>query len=191
MTYNPTFLSDPKTLISALALVISGLSLLVSWRSGTRAARALAISEGQEERRQPRLGVYLVRGYRRLAPGRQVFGFLVSVTNPTDVPNSIARAELQVTYLLQDGIKAVCRISHNRDLAQKTGTTNEAMIFTTPARIDAHQTLLGWFLFALDDTVIGQATVDAHNLVLEDTHGIPTDSEPIMVREWTHETPKE
>jgi len=64
-------------------------SLLISWRSGKRAARALAISESQEQRREPRLGTYLVRGYRRREANGQLFGFLVSITNPTDSNNSI------------------------------------------------------------------------------------------------------
>jgi len=183
-------LPDPKTLVSVLALLVSCLSLIVSWRSGTRAARALAISEGQEERRQPRLGIYLVRGYRRLVPQRQLFGFLVSITNPTDTSNSIARAELQITYLLENDVRAVCRIPHNQALGEKSGieTAKEANLFVLPARIDAHQTLSGWLLFSLDDSIIGEGSVDSHNLILEDTHSISTDSGPIMVREWTHET---
>jgi hypothetical protein len=184
--------ADPKTIIAALALIVSLCSLVVSWLSGTRASRALAISEGQEKRRQPRLGLYLAKAYRRLMPGKQLFGFLVSVTNPTDIGNSIARAELQVTYLLNNNVKAICRIPHNQELAENesTGKTQEASVFAIPSRIDPHQTLFGWFLFCLDDNVIGEGTVDAHSLLLEDTHDITTDSGPIMVREWTHETPK-
>lgn len=184
--------ADPKTIIAALALIVSLCSLAVSWRSGVRASRALDISEGQEKRRQPSLGIYLAKAYRRLMPGKQLFGFLVSVTNPTDINNSIARAELQITYLLNNDVKAICRIPHNHELAEKdrAGEPQEASVFAIPFRIDAHQTLFGWFLFSLDDNVIGEGTVDAHSLLLEDTHDITTDSGPIMVREWTNETPK-
>ena len=91
-------------------------------------------------------------------PGKQLFGFLVSVTNPTDINNSIARVELQITYLLSNDVKAICRIPHNQELAEKdrTGEPQEASVFSIPSRIDAHQTLLGWFLFFLDDSVIGE-----------------------------------
>jgi hypothetical protein len=183
---------DPKTIIAALALIVSLCSLAVSWRSGGRASRALKISESQEKRRQPSLGVYLAKAYRQLIPGKQLFGFLVSVTNPSDINNSIARAELQITYLLNNDVKAICRISHNHELAEKDriGEPQEASVFAVPARIDAHQTLFGWFLFALDNNVIGEGTVDSHSLLLEDTHDITTDSGPIMVREWTSETPQ-
>jgi hypothetical protein len=184
--------ADPKTIIAALALIVSLCSLAVSGISGVRASRALEISERQEKRRQPSLGVYLARAYRRLMPGKQLFGFLVSVTNPTDINNSIARAELQITYLINNDVKAICRIPHNHELAGKDGAgePQEAGVFAVPSRIDAHQTLIGWFLFALDNNVIGEGTVDSHRLLLEDTHDITTDSGPLMVREWTNETPK-
>jgi hypothetical protein len=58
-------------------------------------------------------------------------------------------------------------------------------------RIDAHQTVSGWLLFALDNDVIRNGTIDAHSLILEDTHGVPTETDPIMVREWRDETKKD
>src|SRR5580698_9364334 len=112
-------LAGAKTWTPALALLISCLSAFFSWRSGKNAARALAITESQEKRRQPQLGIYLVNGYRRLAPKRQLFCFLVSISNPIDINNSVARAELQVTYLLENDVKAVCRIRNNATLADR------------------------------------------------------------------------
>jgi hypothetical protein len=148
----------------------------------------LSISEAQEKRRQPQLGIYLANGYRQLVPKRQLFGFLVSVSNPTDINNCIARAELQITYLLETDVKAVCRIQHNPTLRENTAPgTIPATVFSLPVRIDAHQTVSGWFLFALDNDVIRNGTVDAHSLILEDTHGVSTNTDPIMVREWTDE----
>ena len=189
MPYDINAFADLRTSIAALALVVSFFSLLISWRSGKRAARALSISESQEQRRQPRLGIYLVRGYRRRGANRQLFGFLVSVTNPTDSNNSIARAELQITYLLDHNVSVVGRVPHLEELGKDSlaDATGVANVHSLPARIDAHQTLSGWFLFALDDRVIGDGTVDSHRLILEDTHGISTDTGPIMVREWGHE----
>jgi hypothetical protein len=179
---------DSQTLLGSLALLISGLSLAVSWRSGKRAARALEISEAQEERKQPQLRIYLARGYRRYADTRQLFGFLVSVSNPTDSGNSIARAELQLTYVLRNDVRATCRIPHQAALANRDEESVRGQeVFALPTRIDPHQTVIGWFLFSLDDDLIGEGTIDAHKIVLEDSHDIETDSGAIMVREWTHE----
>jgi hypothetical protein len=191
MLASDNVLSDPKVWISGLALLVSICSAFFSWRSGRNAARALAISENQEKRRQPQLGVYLVvNGFRRLLPKRQLFGFLVSISNPTDINNSVARAELKIAYLIENDVSASCRIQHNPTLGETIGneTASSASVFALPLRVDAHQTVSGWFVFSLDNDVIGKGTVDGHSLVLEDTHGISTETDPIMVREWTDET---
>lgn len=49
------------------------------------------------------------------------------------------------------------------------------------------QTVSGWLIFALENDVIRDGTVDAHRLILEDTHGALTETDPIMVKEWTDE----
>jgi hypothetical protein len=188
---NNSVLADPKTWISGLALLVSICSAFFSWRSGRNSARALAISENQEKRRQPQLGIYLVvNGFRRLVPKRQLFGFLVSISNPTDINNSVARAELKITYIMENEVSASCRIQHNPALEDDIGsdTAPSASVFMLPLRVDAHQTASGWFVFALDNNVIGKGTVDSHSLILEDTHGVSTETDPIMVRQWTDET---
>ena len=120
-------------------------------------------------------------------PNRQLFGFLVLSRNPTDINNSVARAELQVTYVLQNDVNAVCRIPHKPELADNTsaGASGTSTVFSLPLRIDAHQTTSGLLLFPLENEVIGSGSVDSHSLILEDTHGISTTSEPITVTEWT------
>lgn len=187
-----SLLVDPRLWISALALLVSCCSAFFSWRSGKNATRALAITESQERRRQPQLGIYLVNGYRRLAPNRQLFVFLVSVSNPTDINNSIARAELQITYLLENDVKAVCRVQHISALGENEMRDGmQATVFSLPVRIDAHQTVSGSLLFALDSDVIRRGTIDTHSLILEDTHGVSTNTNPITVREWTDESKKD
>jgi hypothetical protein len=114
----------------------------------------------------------LINSFRRLVPARQLFGFLVSLSNPTDINNSVPRAELQVTYLIGD-VKAVCRIQHDSELAHNAiQNAGSATVLTLPARVDAHQTITGWLLFALDNDLIHKGTIDAHSLLLEDTHGV-------------------
>ncbi|MGA2183160.1 MAG: hypothetical protein ABSH47_09035 [Bryobacteraceae bacterium] len=189
MPANHDLLANPSVWISGLSLLVSGCSAFFSWRYGRR---ALAISENQEKRRQPQLRIYVANGYRRLVPKRQLFGFLVSVSNPTDINNAVARAELRVTYLMENDVTAVCRIQHNAALGNNVGNdATPASLLSLPMRIDAHQTVSGWLLFALDNDVIRNGTIDAHSLILEDTHGVPTETDPIMVREWRDETKKD
>ncbi len=196
LSTNDNLLADPRMWISGMALLVSACSAFFSWRSGRNAARALAISEKQEMRRQPQLGIYFFNGYRRLVPKRQLFGFLVSVSNPTDINNSVARAELQITYSTENDMSAVLRIQHNAALGADIGSNTvseesaSVTVLSMPLRIDAHQTVSGWLLFALDNDAIHMGTIDAHSLILEDTHGVSTETDSIMVREWMDESKK-
>jgi hypothetical protein len=76
-------------------------------------------------------------------------------------------------------------------LGEKVGDSTPASVLALPLRIDAHQTVSGWLLFALDNDAIRKRTIDAHRLILEDTHGVSTETEPIMVRDWTDESKKD
>jgi hypothetical protein len=107
------------------------------------ATRALAISESQEQRRRPQLGIYQANGYRRYLPERQLFSFLVSVTNPTDINNSIAQAELQVTYLLEGDIMSTCRIPHNLSIRETLEALNAegVNVFSLPSSKSATRNL--------------------------------------------------
>lgn len=189
MVEDKPFFLDPKFWVTAASLIVAIGSAIVSFFSFRNSTRALAISERQEKRHSPRLQIYFANGYRRLVSRRQLFGFLVSVSNPTDINNSIARAELQITLLLRDGAKTFLRINHNPEVAQsmENSKAGAAHVFSLPARIDAHQTLSGWLLFVLENEMIGEATVDAHRLILEDSHGLSTDTDSIMVKAWTDE----
>lgn len=160
----------------------------ISWRSSRNSARALAISERQEKRREPQIGIYLANGYRRRTLKQQLFGFLVSISNPTDINNSVARAELQLTCVLKNDAKTIYRLQHNPGVGKETmQTASAATVFTLPQRVDAHQTVSGWLLFALDNDLLRNMTVDSHSLILEDTHGVSANTDPITVTEWHDE----
>jgi len=91
-------------------------------------------------------------------------------------------------------VSAVLRIQHNAtlgaDIGSNTVWAESASVLSLPLRIDAHQTVSGWLLFALENDAIHMGTVDAHSLVLEDTHGVSSAANSIMVREWTDESKK-
>jgi hypothetical protein len=190
MEQSPSSFSDPKLWMSVAAFLVAAWSAWNSLRSRRLAERALSISENQEQRRQPRLGIYMAEGYRRYLKDKQLFGFLVSVSNPTDINNALVQAELQVTYFLDDEIKAVCRVPHTSALAEIAAgaATLPANVFSLPSRIDAHQTVAGWLVFSLSNNLISGKTIDAHRIILEDSHGAPTETEPVLIRDWTDET---
>jgi hypothetical protein len=176
--------------LSAGSILIASCSAFASWLSFRTARRALYISENQEARKKPHLKVYFANGYRLLVSDGQIFAFLVSVSNPTDIDNSIFRAELRVSCQA-DHSETIIRLSHEEQLASAIKIANENLgAFALPARIDAHQTLSGWFLFKIPNSVLGERTVADHTLILEDTHGATSSTDSIMVRAWHDETAK-
>jgi hypothetical protein len=178
--------SDPKFWITAVSLAVACLAAYNSWQSRRIANRALSINEAQERRRQPQFDIYFHDGYRRYFPTHQLFGFLISVKNPSDINNSIAKAELQVTFVTTGEIRSTCRIPHKSDLAKHI----DDPVLVLPSRIDAHQTVRGWLLFTLPASVICNRTIDRHKIILEDSHGVSIEMEPINLREWSNENPK-
>jgi hypothetical protein len=80
-----------------------------------------------------------------------------------------------------------CRIPHVPELAGKGPEGSKATIFSIPAKIDAHQTVAGWVFFALAKSIIEGKTIDTHRILLEDSHGLTVETEPISVREWIDE----
>lgn len=186
-------LQQPPFWVSVLALLVALLSAANAWKARKIAERSLALNESQEQRRRPRFIIYMVQGYRRYLPDKQLFGFLVSVSNPTDINNSIAQAELKITYLIKDEVKAVFRIPRMPQFAEPVHKEpiQGANVLALPIRVDAHQTVAGWLVFSLDSKIIAGRTVDSHRIVLEDSHGDCSETEPIIVSEWTDELPKE
>lgn len=182
------FLNDPKVWIALGSLVVSIYAAINSRHSRKISARALALNEKQEVRRQPELRVSLVTGYRQRLSQKQLFAFLISVANPTDANNSVALAELQVGYLIENNFQTTCRVPHNHELEEANSAGKpKPNVFHLPLKVDAHQTASGWLLFQLDDSVFGGRTIDSHKIILEDSHGKVTMSEPIAVREWVNE----
>ncbi len=130
----------------------------------------------------------MAEGIRRLDGEEQVFGFRVSVSNPTDINNAIARAELQINYILSSSTKITFRLQHDE---KAPGQEMIESVLSVPTKIDAHQTVAGWLTFVLDPARVGKGTVDSHDILLEDSHGITTTYPNISVQSWIDGRPRE
>lgn len=155
MQYDSSTWANIATAVAAwFALAPSLLSLVVSWR-------ALRLTEHQERRRRPLLVPYLSDGYVRFISdtGARIYGFLLSVSNPADSDNAVAEADLRLTYRRADEPTTV-KVRSDAALGAAFGNRS-GQTLSTPARIDAHQTVLGWVFFRLDKAVVKDGTVEA------------------------------
>jgi hypothetical protein len=167
--------------VAALALIISALSFFVSWR-------AYRLSVTQDRRRLPELIPSLRDGYVRYLSDNAscIYGFLLSVSNPTDANNAVATVELHITYSRTRDEKTTVKIPSEQSLDVKFARET-AHLLPIPARVDAHQTLTGWCFFSLKKETLGAATIEGYKIALIDSHGIEAHIEPIMVQEYVEE----
>lgn len=179
MHFDPLTWADIATAVAAwLALILSILSLFVSWR-------AQRLTERQEERRRPVLVPYLLDGYVRLnkEPAARVYAFLLSVSNPADSDNAVAGMDLHLLYTTQASIQMTVKVRADATLGSSF-CDGSAPPLTVPARIDAHQTISGWAYFRIQEAILNGAVIDGYSVVLIDSHGGRATVEPIMVREY-------
>lgn len=182
-----TLLSNPDRLIAASALAVAILSAYFAGRAASTARRALAISERDEKRKQPQLTVYLAKSYVSSKDETDLYCALVSISNPTDINNAVARAELRVAVQGPENTEVVYRIPHNPELAEG-GSAGEGLgngAFGVPIRVDAHQTATGWLLFTLSAHT---TLINSSWIFLEDSHGATTATEVISLGEWLNES---
>ena len=131
-----------------LALVLSLLSL----RSSRRAVR---LAEQQDERRRPSLVPYLRDGYVRTGSDEssRVYAFLLSVSNRSDSDNGIAEVELRLTYTTRMSVKMTVKVRSDPELGGAFAD-GDVPHLPRPARVDAHQTLLGWCFFRVEEAAL-------------------------------------
>jgi hypothetical protein len=163
------------------ALLISLLSLRLS-------IKAQNLAEQNEQRRKPTLKLYIFDCFFMRDPGatRQIYAFDLSISNPSDIDNSIAKIELSVLYRTRSGASVTVRIpaafAHSEQLALAPENT-----LCVPSRIDAHQTIKGWSAFNLDDVIFENVLIESFSLIITDSHDLETSITPIAVQERNDE----
>jgi hypothetical protein len=164
-------------------------ALLVSVASFVVAIRAQRIALRQEARRTPLLVPYYVEGFIRYLPdGGRAYAFLLSVSNPTDTNNSVAAVDLAISYRQGPGEVAL-KLSVNAEAKQHFAASS-ATPLVIPVTIDAHKTVAGWCFFWLGGAALRDHTIESHQIVIVDTHGVEALLRPIVIPEYQDETAK-
>jgi hypothetical protein len=170
------------------SLIVAVIAAAISWRAYSIAARSLSISERNEKRRQPALTVYLAQAHQTNLASHVVFMFAVSIGNPTDIDNAVARIELCLAHMAGDTnqTRVVMRFDHDPTVlaAEPTIDLGPPTILQLPLRIDAHQTGAGWMLFSVPNGLLNEVSLESYTIVIEDTHGQSTVIEPIIIQQW-------
>lgn len=118
----------------------------------------------------------------------EVYAFLLSISNPSDSNNALAKVELHITYETPAHTFVTAQILSSQTRGDAFAELHNFQLLSAPARLDAHQTLTGWILFRVSDAILNGAVVDSYSIVLFDSHQIKTSVEPIMVQEYIRDT---
>ena len=132
--------------------------------------------------------MYLFDGYVRVAPAARgrVYSFLISVSNPSDSNNAIARLDLRINYRTAANFLAAVDIP----LSSTDGESSQfgaEKVFTVPLRIDAHQTVTGWAHFEVKEVILKNCVVDRYAVMATDSQGERSEIDCGIIKELANE----
>jgi hypothetical protein len=172
------------------SVVIALAALLVSLCSFIVAFRAFRLAQKQDDRKRPSLVPSLLNGYVQFRETQKVrvYAFLLSVSNPSDSNNSLAKLELHISYRTPAQTLVTAQVPSSQSRGDAYAELPEFSSLSTPARLDAHQTLTGWAVFRVSEAILKDTIIERYSVALFDSHNIKTSVEPIMVQEYIRET---
>jgi hypothetical protein len=175
---------DPTLLIALASVLIAGWSLLYSRRGVKTAQHAYELALEQDQRRKPRLDLYLADAWTWLSNGvTRQFALLVTVSNPTETNSSLTRAESCITLraALSDHPSYIVRLPIDENTMPVQG--KQGVVLAPGIVIPAHASVAGWLTFSLPSALREGRTVDAISVSLEDSHGLSIAIDGINPRE--------
>lgn len=154
--------TDIATATAALVAVI------ISMLSYSTSNRALSLAERQDLRKKPKLKPILIdSGFDEDFGSNRIYSFHISVGNPTDSDNAIARVELHLQYYATQEALINVKIPATKPPTQKSSTRE---YISVPHRIAAHDTASGWFHFEVNKQILNGNPVQSQQVIITDSH---------------------
>jgi hypothetical protein len=175
--------------INVAGLAIALIALTVSFCSFLVSLKAFRLSQKQEARKKPILVPSILNSYVQYLEieKARVYAFLLSISNPSDSNNALAKAELHITYETSAQALVTAQIPSSLTIGEAYAELQDFSLLSMPTRLDAHQTLTGWIVFRVVEEILSDAIVDGYKVALFDSHQTQTDVEPIMIQEYVRE----
>jgi hypothetical protein len=172
--------------MNVVGLAVGLIALIVSFCSFLVSLKAFRLSQKQDARKRPVLVPSILNGYLQFSETEKsrVYAFLLSISNPSDSNNALARAELHITYNTPTQALVIAQIPSSPTRGEAYAEFRDFSVLSTPTRLDAHQTLTGWMIFQVAEAILSGAVVDGYTIALFDSHQTQTNVEPIMVQEY-------
>lgn len=177
--------------MNVVGLAVGLIALIVSFCSFLVSLKAFRLSQKQDARRKPVLVPSILNGYLEFSETEKsrVYAFLLSISNPSDSDNALAKAELHITYKTPAQALVTAQIPSSPTRGEAYAELLDFSVLPTPTRLDAHQTLTGWIIFRVAEAILAGAVVEGYTIALFDSHQTQTNVEPIMVQEYVRDVP--
>lgn len=152
-------------LLQGTTAIAAWVALIVSVRNARVSRRALALAETKAARETHELVLYHADATsERTATGR-LLEVSTSISNPTDLANSISRVELVIAHLVGGST-----LTRTVLPAERSDTVGAHLV--TPLRIDAHGTVAGTLQFIVPNDLIPREAIREYTLAITDAQGI-------------------
>ncbi len=170
------------------SLLAAWIAAILAYRSHVIASRSLALAEEQATGRRPLLVPYLVDGFvsRYGTLDKRIYAFSISLTNRSDIDNSIANIDLLIVYYRPNRPMASLILPHNAELCTALRIKPDSMLAKSQ-KVAARQTISGWILFEFDQSIMDDAIIDSYEIRITDSTGHQSRLHPIIVREQVNE----
>jgi hypothetical protein len=158
--------SDWVAIASAVAAWLAAVFSYWSYRVSQRQLRLL---ESADTRLQPNLSIYLNRSlFLELEQGAsRLYAFSISVSNLSDAPNSLVRAEFEIESGGSDAPLHVLKLPHEPGLGRILGSDwGRGLEF--PVRLEARATISGWIFCRVPTQLLAYAGIGNYRLALTD-----------------------
>lgn len=169
-------------------MLAAWVAVIIAMCSHRTTKKSLLIAEEHAKGRCPLLVPYLIKSSFMTTDdkSKRIYVFSVSLTNRSDLDNSIVNIQLLVKYHKPSQPEASLVLPHNINL--KNLLTNEPnKVLQEPFKIHAHDSIVGELLFECDSTLLDAIIIDSYNIVFIDSNGLTCQLQPIMVTEIIHE----
>lgn len=165
--------------------IVPWLSLFVSLGSLFIAGKAYRLAANREQRSAPDLSIYLETAYvlRQPDESQRIFALLIAVSNRSDSPNAIARAELELLARTPAGVEMPIRLPLIANLEKKF-PEHVSSALVVPCPLTPRQTLKGWCYFHAPAGMIpsDQRVLD-QLLMITDSNGLVSWAKPDLLNE--------
>lgn len=153
-----------KDFFPFIAILLSLISLLISFLNYSNSKKSRNIAEKQFENRQSNFSLYLNDNYYILDKNIKYAIFNITIMNKSEVKNSFI-PNLEITYSINENLSKI-KIIYNQEIAKKLENNNYTF-FENNIIINEKETTTKWMIFEIPQK-LEKCIIDKYSVVFKD-----------------------